>query len=98
MSEVTDLISSYKAGELTLDELAQRFRARQWPVIKRSSPSSYLEMAARAQEDPPPDVPNSFDDVASAYAEGILSRQEFNLLAEAVKEAAVVEQHQNETP
>jgi hypothetical protein len=88
VSEVTDLIDSYKAGDLTLDELAQRFRSRRWPVIKRPQPSSYLEMAARAQEDPPPDVPNSFDDVTSAYAEGVLTRGEFDLLSEAVREAA----------
>jgi hypothetical protein len=88
VSEVTDLIDSYKAGDLTLDELAQRFRSRRWPVIKRPRPSSYLEMAARAQEDPPPDIPNSFDDVASAYAEGTLTRTEFDVLSQAVRESA----------
>jgi hypothetical protein len=92
MSEVTELIGSYKAGELTLDELAQRFRARHWPVIKRSPPSSYLDMAARAQEDPRPDVPDSFDDVTSAYAEGMLTREEYDLLSEAVREARRAEQ------
>ena len=92
ISEVTDLINSYKAGELTLDDLAQRFRARKWPVIKRPPPSSYLEMAARAQEDPPPDIPNSFDDVTSAYAEGSLTREEYDVLAEAVREARRAEQ------
>ena len=92
MSEVTDLISSYKAGELTLDELAQRFRARQWPVTKRPSPSSYLEMAARAQEDPAPDVPNSFDDVKRAYSRGDLTREEYDTLADAVREAPGAEQ------
>jgi hypothetical protein len=88
VSEVTDLIDSYKAGDLTLDELAQRFRSRQWPVIRRPRPSSYLEMAARAQEDPRPDVPDSFDDVMSAYAEGRLTRPEFDVLSRAVREAA----------
>lgn len=87
MSEVTDLIGRYKAGELTLDELAQRFRTRGWPVVRRPQPSTYLEMATRAQEDPPPDVPNSFDDVTSAYAEGHLTRQEYDRLSEAVREA-----------
>lgn len=92
MSEVTDLIDSYKAGELTIDELAQRFRARKWPVIKPPEPSTYLEMAARAQEDPPPDVPNSFDDVTSAYAEGSLTREEYDVLSEAVRGARTAEQ------
>lgn len=92
MSEVTDLINSYKAGELTLDELAQRFRTRQWPVIKPPEPSSYLDMAARAQEDPRPRVPNSFDDVKRAYSRGDLTREEYDLLSDAVREARRAEQ------
>ena len=95
MSEITELIGSYKAGELNLEELAQRFRTRQWPVIKRSPPSSYLEMAARAQEDPRADIPNSFDDVTSAYAEGQLTREEYDLLSEAVREARRSEQERS---
>jgi hypothetical protein len=87
VSEVTDLIDSYKTGELTLEQLAQRFRARHWPVIEPSPPSSYLEMAARAEEDPRPAVPNSYDDVTSAYARGDLTREEYDLLSEAVLEA-----------
>jgi hypothetical protein len=92
VSEVTDLINSYKAGQLTLDELAQRFRSREWPVTMRPPPSSYLEMAARAQEDPRPRVPNSYDDVTSAYARGDLTREEYDLLSDAVLEAGKAEQ------
>lgn len=87
MSEVSDLIESYKASELTLDELAQRFRERQWPATMPSQPSSYLEMAARAQEDPRPAVPNSYDDVTAAYARGELTREEYDVLSGAVLEA-----------
>lgn len=92
MSEVTDLINRYKAGELTLDELAERFRARQWPVIKPPAPSGYLDMAARAQEDPRPRVPNSFDDVKRAYSRGDITREEYDQLSEAVREAGRAEQ------
>jgi hypothetical protein len=91
VSEVTDLINSYKAGELTLDELAQRFRSRHWPAVMPPSPSSYLEMATRAQEDPRPDVPNSYDDVTSAYAQGDLTREEYDVLSDAVLEAGRAE-------
>lgn len=91
MSEVTDLINSYKAGELTLDDLAQRFRTRHWPAIMPPPPASYLEMAARAQEDPRPDVPNSYDDVTSAYARGDLTREEYDVLSDAVLEAGRAE-------
>jgi hypothetical protein len=91
VSEVTNLINSYKAGELTLDELAQRFRARHWPAVMPPPPASYREMAARAQEDPRPDVPNSYDDVTSAYARGDLTREEYDLLSDAVLEAGRAE-------
>jgi len=91
VSEVTDLIDSYKAGELALNELAQRFRARQWPATTLPPPSSYLEMAARAQEDPRPAVPNSYDDVTAAYARGDLTREEYDLLSDAVLDAGGAE-------
>jgi hypothetical protein len=87
VSEVTDLIDSYRAGDLTLDELAHRFRARHWPATMPPPPSSYVEMAARAQEDPRERVPDSFDDVTTAYARGHLTREEYDVLADAVLEA-----------
>lgn len=85
MSEITDLIASYKAGELTLDELAEAFRSRRWP---RSSaphqPADYLEMAARAQEGPGSDVPDSFDEVEAAFFRHELSPEEYEFLRRAV--------------
>jgi hypothetical protein len=92
MSEVTDLINSYKAGELTLDELTEQFRARHWPAATPQPPSSYLEMAARAQEDPRPAIPNSYDDVTGAYARGELTRDEYDVLSDAVLEAGRAEE------
>jgi predicted RNA polymerase sigma factor len=88
VSEVTDLIGRYKAGELTLEELAERFRSRRWPrTAPPLRPSSYLEMAARAQEDPGSDVPDSFDDVEAAFFRHELSAEEYELLRRAVAEA-----------
>jgi hypothetical protein len=88
MSEVTDLIDGYRAGELTLDELAERFRSRRWPRTPTPlRPSSYLEMAARAQEDPGSDVPDSFDDVEAAFFRHDLSAEEYDRLRQAVAEA-----------
>jgi hypothetical protein len=91
VSEVTDLIIRYKAGELTLDELAQRFRTRRWPRTVPPSPSSYLEMAARSQDDPRPDVPGSYDEVTTAYARRELTREEYDVLSDAVLEAGRAE-------
>jgi hypothetical protein len=88
VSEVTGLLASYKAGELTLSELAELFRNRSWPRTAPSfRPSSSLEMAARAQEDPGPDVPDSFDDVEAAFFRHELSTEEYELLRSAVVEA-----------
>jgi hypothetical protein len=87
LSEVTELIGRYKAGELTLEELAELFRARHWPRTVPPPPSSYLEMAARAEEDPRPDVPGSYDDVTAAYARRELTREEYDVLSDAVMDA-----------
>ncbi len=88
MSEVTELIDSYRAGELTLDELAERFRSRSWPRASPPlRPSSYLEMTARAQDDPGSDVPDSFDDVEAAFFRHDLSAEEYERLRRAVAEA-----------
>jgi hypothetical protein len=86
-SEVSDLIKALRDGKMTLDEVAQRFRERKWPRRRRPPPASYLEMAARAQEDPEPYVPGSFDDVIDAYDRGDLSLSEYRVLSEAVAES-----------
>lgn len=87
-NEVTDLLDKYKAGDLTLDELAQRFRTRRWPRRMKTPPAqSYLERAARAQEDPDPYEPNSFDDVEAAFFHHELSVHEFDTLKAAMAEA-----------
>jgi hypothetical protein len=88
VSEITDLIARYKAGELPLDELAERFRTRQWPITPSPpGPSSYLEMAAKAQDDPGSDVPGSFDDVEATFFRHELSIEEYELLRRAAVEA-----------
>lgn len=92
MSEVTDLIGSYKAGELTLGELAERFRNRRWPRRPPPHrPSNYPALAADAQEDPDSDVPDSFDDVEAAFFRHELSAEEYELLRRAAAEAPGVE-------
>ena len=86
-SEVTDLIRALRDGRLSLEEVAQRFRERTWPATKPPPPESYLEMARRSLEDPRPDVPNSYDDVVAAYDRGELTREQFDVLSEAIVEA-----------
>lgn len=91
-SEVIDLLERYKAGDLTLDELAQRFRTRRWPRrMKTPQHQTYLERAARAQEDPDPYEPDSFDDVEAAFFQHELSVREFDILKAAMAEALKAE-------
>jgi hypothetical protein len=51
VSDVTDMIAAYRGGQLTLDELVQRFRERSWPS-RRLSPSTleYLQGEISVQE------------------------------------------------
>jgi hypothetical protein len=86
-SEVSSMIRALRDGTMTLDQVAQQFRERKWPRRRWNPPASYLEMAARAQEDPEPHVPGSFDDVIDAYDRGDLSRDEYRVLSEAVAES-----------
>jgi hypothetical protein len=91
-TEVTELIAALRNGSMSLEEVAQRFREGTWPRPRRSAPTSYLEMAAAALEDPEPDVPGSFDEVTAAYDQGELTRAQYRVLAEAVAESLRAEE------
>jgi hypothetical protein len=84
-SEVAELIAALQAGRLTVDEVAGRFRRRQWVAARRPVPRDYAEMAA--QQDVEADVPGSFDEVVAAYDRGELTREEYRRLAHAVADA-----------
>jgi hypothetical protein len=86
-SEVSEMINALRDGTMTLDQVAQQFRERKWPRHRPKPPASYLEMAARAQEDPEPYDPESFDDVTAAYHRGELSDSEYDALAQAMAES-----------
>jgi hypothetical protein len=86
VSDVTDMIAAYGRGELTLDELAQRFRDRNWPP-RRMSSSGLQEAYKQETEDPGPIAEGSFDEVASAYLQGEISTDEYEILARAVGDA-----------
>ena len=86
-SEVTELIAELRNGNMSLEQVAQRFRERSWPRSRQVEPRTYLELAEAAQEDPAPLVAGSFDEVAAAYYRGDLSRPDFRFLAEAAAES-----------
>jgi hypothetical protein len=86
-TEVTELITALRNGEVSLDEVAQRFRERSWARTRKPEPASYLDMAAAGLEDPEPYVPGSIDELAAAYHRGELTRAQYRTLAEAVAES-----------
>jgi hypothetical protein len=86
-SDVTDMINAFRGGAMTLEQIAQRFRERSWPRRTTSMPTTYLELAAAAQQDPEPDLPGSIDEVTAAYDRGDLTRAQYRVLTEAAAES-----------
>lgn len=86
-SEIPELIAALRDGSMSLDQVAERFRQRAWPRRATPPPTTYLELATAAQQDPEPYRPGSFDDVVAAYDRGQLSDDEYEVLSEAVAES-----------
>ena len=86
-NELNDLINALRDGSMSLDDVAQRFRGRTWPLTKKPPPRDYVEMAMRSEEDPEPDVPGSFDEVTAAYYRGELTREQYRVLAKAAADS-----------
>lgn len=84
VNEVKELLDALHEGTITLDEVVQIFKARKWPRRPRTDPGSYLDMAAAELQDPDPYIPSSFDDVAAAYHQKKITRDQFRALSEAV--------------
>jgi hypothetical protein len=85
-SEVSELIAALRAGDVSLESVADNFRNRSW-VRTKSPPSSYAELSAATLEDPTANVPGSFDEVTAAYDRGELTREQYRMLAHAVADA-----------
>ena len=84
-SDVTECIAALRAGWMSLDEVAERFRRRDWSAARRRAPTTHAEMAQ--QQDVEPDVPGSYDEVTAAYDRGDLTGHEYWVLSAAVAEA-----------
>jgi hypothetical protein len=84
-TDVPGLVAELRAGRLTIGDLAERFRNRDWPAAGRRWPGTYAEMAAH--QDVGTDVPGSLDEVTAAYDRGDLSSDEYRALCDAVADA-----------
>jgi hypothetical protein len=78
--EVPGLVTAYRDGQLSLDDLARRFRDRAWPTVPPTCPPG-AAAAALAIDDLEPWQPGSFDEVVLACDLGILSDADYAALA-----------------
>ncbi len=81
-TEVTELIAALRAGQLSIDEVAEQFRRRAWPATRRRAPATYQDWAG--QQDIEVDVPGSYDDVTAAYDRGELTSEQYRVLSDAI--------------
>lgn len=84
-SDVTECIAALRAGRMSLAEVAERFRQRDWSSARRPVPTTYAQMAQ--QQDVEPDVAGSYDEVTAAYDRGDLTSHEYWVLSDAVAAA-----------
>jgi hypothetical protein len=86
-NEVTALLAELRDGSMSIEEVAERFRNRSWPRRNDSQPATYAGLASKAQEDPDPYIPGSFDDVAAAFHRGDLTSGQYEIFAQAMAES-----------
>lgn len=87
MSEVTELLARLRDGSMSLEEVAERFRQRQWPNRHVASPTDAQEAFTAEERDPEPFLEGSFDEVAVAYIRHDLTKEQYAALADAVAES-----------
>lgn len=90
--QVNDLLKALREGQMTLDEVAQKFMQLRWPR-REPQPATYTELAKAELSDPEPRVPGSFDDVTLAYHKGELSDRQYEVLAAAMAQAKEAGDH-----
>lgn len=86
MSEVTDALRELQAGTRSIEDVEQMFRSRSWPKpapIAKDGES--LLKAELTDKDPAPE--GSFSEVASAFYSGIITIDQYEVLAQAANAA-----------
>jgi Zeta toxin len=78
--EVFSMIRAYQDGELPLSDLSQQLRNWNWQTVPPVCPPG-LEKAEPAVDDLEPWIPGSFDEVVLGYDLGLLSEEEYAILA-----------------
>ena len=87
-NEVKELLDLLYERKMSLDEVAERFRARSWPGHPQNSAGTFAEVASADSADPDPYIPESYDDVLAAYDRGRLTDSQYEVLANVIAEAS----------
>jgi hypothetical protein len=94
MSDVTDLLGQLSDGSVTVADVADQFRRRQWPSAAKPDTTDYTALARRTVTDPDAPPPGSFLEVAAAWHDGTLTDDQFTALAQAAADAIKGQQPQ----
>ncbi len=84
--EVGRLLRDYRAGRLTLPDLASAVRARTWAAVPRGWLAE-LGPGRDAADDLEPVMAGTFDDVVHAYDRGVITSADYAVLANAAARA-----------
>jgi hypothetical protein len=87
MSEISELLAELRNGSMDLEEVAVRFRERQWPTRDSASPRDGRDAFAAEECDPEPLLEGSFEEVHAAYMRHELTKDQYAVLAKAAAEA-----------
>jgi hypothetical protein len=90
-NDVIKLLDALHDGSMTIDEVARKFRERNWPRRPQPSPGSYEELARSEIQDPDHYTPGSYDDVAAAYHRGRLNDDQYTVLVSAITDSKTAE-------
>jgi hypothetical protein len=89
MSEVTDMVKRYRAGDVTFDELTAYFVAYRWQAPSYIERQKTMDDAERwlAVEDRNTAEERTWGEVILLYDTGVLTEEELDALTHAVDEA-----------
>jgi hypothetical protein len=85
--EVSDALQQLHPGERTVEDVAEFFRTRYWPMGTEPAPSNFKDAARAEQHDVDQPAAGSFAEVAFAYSAGVITFDQYAVLAKAAAEA-----------
>lgn len=85
MSDLMEQMRALQKGEVTVEDVAAEFRTRRWPTVS-STPDDADDAFAAMETDREPDPPGAFSEVAGAFYQGIITIDQYGVLAEAAAE------------